>query len=435
MIKISPKTSTGIKISPTLRSWLPLLQSPLNDLEAKLKEHVGENPLIDIHSSREEEFTEPEHDEETVEEKDFRDEEFDYYKKNEEKLSTTDTIEAITFSSKSLYDVLHEQVTDTLFPTPSSKKIAYEIIHFINEDGLFEGDVLEVAKKLKTDEITVEKVRSRFEYFEPIGVGAVSIEESFLFQLREHNMSETVYDLSKEMISNLENIGKFHKHPNFQDAMNVIKKFKNPPAIEYQEDSKQVVPDIFVFSNGDDLNVSLNDEYYPEIEINDYGMDKKDAYVKQKLKEARDLVDAIDMRKKTLNKIGLMIVEYQYDFFKGGDIRPLKLVDISEDLGRNASTISRAISDKYLACDRGVFSLKSFFSVSIEETSTKAIKDYIQKIIKEEPRAKPLSDQKIVDKVQEHFKLKMVRRTITKYREQLNIPKSGERKRLYLLQN
>ena len=140
------------------------------------------------------------------------------------------------------------------------------------------------------------------------------------------------------------------------------------------------------------------------------------------------------MRIKTLYNIGMMIVEYQYDFFKGGAIKPLKLVDISEDLDRNPSTISRAISEKYLACDRGVLSMKSFFSVSIEDTSTKSIKDYIQQLIKDEPREKPLSDQKIVDNVQAHFKLKMVRRTITKYREQLTIPKSGERKREYLLQ-
>ncbi|MCV6608398.1 MAG: RNA polymerase factor sigma-54, partial [Campylobacterales bacterium] len=360
--------------------------------------------------------------------------EYDYYRKNEEHVSTTDTIEAITFNTKSLYDTLEEQITDDLFPTPMSQTIAYEIIRFINEDGFFDGCTKEIAKSLKIKEPQVEGIRQRFERLDPIGVGSKDIAECFMFQLREQDPCEEIYQLAKEMIHNLDSISKFHKKPNFSEAIALIKKFKNPPAIEFSESSAHVVPDIFVFSDGDNLTVSLNDDYYPDIVINDYGMDNKNDYVKEKLKEARDLVDAIDMRKKTLYNIGMMIVEYQYDFFKGGEIKPLKLVDISEDLGRNPSTISRAISEKYLACDRGVLSLKSFFSVSIEDTSTKSIKDYILKLIKEEPKNKPLSDQKIVDKVQEHFKLKMVRRTITKYREQLNIPKSGERKREYLLQ-
>lgn len=434
MIKIAPNVKSGIKISPTLRSWLPLLQSPLNDLEAKLKEHAGENPLIEINTNREEEYEESEALSDTIEDKDFKNDEYDYYRKNEEHVSTTDTIEAITFNTSSLYDKLDEQITNDLFPTPASKKIAYEIIRFIDEDGFFDGDEKQMAKELKVSVTQIDSVRSRFERLEPIGVGAKSIEECFMFQLREHDLEEDTYQLAKEMIHNLGDISKFYKKPFFSEAIAIIKKFKNPPAIEFSESSAHVIPDIFVFSEGENLIVSLNDDYYPDIVINDYGMDSKDDYVKQKLKDARDLVDAIDMRKKTLYNIGMMIVEYQYDFFKGGEIRPLKLVDISEDLGRNPSTISRAISEKYLACDRGVLSLKSFFSVSIEDTSTKSIKDYIQKLIKDEPKNKPLSDQKIVDRVQEHFKLKMVRRTITKYREQLNIPKSGERKRLYLLQ-
>ncbi|MGP1561783.1 MAG: RNA polymerase factor sigma-54 [Helicobacteraceae bacterium] len=433
MIKIAPKATQTVKISPTLRSWLPLLQVPLDDLEVKLKDHIKDNPLIEIRSRREETYEEKDSLNERINEEDFQGSDANYHRRYEEKLSTLDTIEAMTFNKKSLYDVLYEQLTDDLFPTRLSKDIAAEIIFHINCDGYFEGSVAKIAKKLQISAAEVERVRQRFSYLEPVGVGAVDFKESFLFQLLDASVSDEIYKTAKKLITNFEKIGNFHKEKNFAEAMKVIKTFKNPPAIEYAEAPKEIVPDIFVILEGESLKVSLNDNFYPEIEINDYGLDKKDEFVRQKIKEAKDLVDAIDMRKKTLNKIGLMIVEYQYDFFKGGDIKPLKLVDISEDLGRNASTISRAISDKYLACNRGIFSIKSFFSVSIDDTSTKAIKDYIAHIIKEEPKSKPLSDQKIVEIVQDHFHLKMVRRTITKYREQLNIPKSGERKRLYLL--
>lgn len=434
MIKFSPKASVNVRMSQTLRSWLPLLKAPIDELEAKLKDHIDDNPFVEIRTNREESFSEQESQEEQIKEKDFKEDDFNYYRRSEEKAFVTDTIEAITFAKKSLYESLEEQISSTLFPTQKSKDIAREIIFYINTDGYFEGSVAKIAKKFDTDSKFVETIRQRFAYLEPIGVGACNLKESFLFQLLDYDLDADLYELTKEMILDFENIGKYVKEPNFTSAMEVIKKFKNPPAIEFEQEEKHIVPDIFVFFDGEKLSVSLNDAYYPEIEIDDYSLDKSDSFVKKKIKEARDLVDAIDMRKKTLNKIGLMIVEYQYDFFTGGDIKPLKLLDISEDLGRNASTISRAISDKYLACNRGIFSIKSFFSVSIDDTSTKAIKDYIEDLIKQEPRQKPFSDQKIVEKVQDHFKLKMVRRTVTKYREQLNIPKSGERKRLYLLQ-
>jgi RNA polymerase sigma-54 factor len=219
--------------------------------------------------------------------------------------------------------------------------------------------------------------------------------------------------------------------------MAIFKRLKNPPAIEFMEDSAQVIPDIFVFTNGDELEVELNDPYYPKLVIDAPENAKKEEFVRAKIKEARDLIDAVDMRRKTLKKIGLMIVDRQYDFFKSGaDIAPMKLADISEDLGRNCSTVSRAINGKYLACDRGVFALKSFFSAAIDdanETSTRAIKDYLMKLIKDEPRQKPLSDQKLLQLIESKFSVNMVRRTITKYREQLGVATSGERKRLYLI--
>lgn len=422
-------------LSATLRNWLPLLQCPLNELEVKLKEYASINPYVEIESNQETEFVEEEAESEYDDIREGYDD-FDHFQRFEKKNSHTDTIEAMSVHKNSLYDRLYEQVTDQLFPTPLSKQIATEIIANLSEDGFFEGDVKAIAERNKTDAGTVEKIRARFAMIEPAGIAATDIKESFHFQMNEYEIENDVYQLLCEMIEHMDDLSQFRKSPHFTDAYTIFKKFKNPPAIEYIQESQQVIPDIYVLERDGNLEVSLNDNFYPNILMENVSFAQDEPFVKEKLKEAKDLVDAMNMRKATLYKIGLMIVEFQYDFFIGKDIKPMKLNDISEELGRNTSTISRAISNKYLACDRGVFSIKSFFSVSVgEDTSAKAIKDYILDLIKTENHQKPYSDQKILDQVQEHFNLKMVRRTITKYREQLNIPTSGERKRSYLLQD
>ena len=131
-----------------------------------------------------------------------------------------------------------------------------------------------------------------------------------------------------------------------------------------------------------------------------------------------------------------MIVEYQYEFFTGGAIKPMKLDDLAKELDRHHSTISRAISNKYISCERGIFPIKSFFATSLggdDDVSNSQIKSYIQELIQNENRQKPLSDSKILEKVQEKFNIKIGRRTVTKYRIQANIVSSGDRKKLYAI--
>jgi RNA polymerase sigma-54 factor len=216
--------------------------------------------------------------------------------------------------------------------------------------------------------------------------------------------------------------------------MHIISTFKNPPNLEYQEESTQIVPDLMIyFDDEHNIEVKLNDAYYPTINIDtNYGV--KHEFISQKIKEAKSLVDALDMRKATLYKVGLMIVEYQYEFFTGGSIMPLTLKTLADEFGHNPSTISRAIANKYIACDRGTFAMKEFFTTAIDEdVSNAAIKEFLISLVKEESRIKPLSDMKLLDLIQDKFKVKMVRRTIAKYRKQLNIAGSSERKKLYQL--
>ncbi|MDQ1340628.1 MAG: polymerase sigma-54 factor [Campylobacterota bacterium] len=422
-------------LSATLRNWLPLLQCPLNELEANLKEYASINPYVEIESNQETEYIEDDN-EPNFDDSSGKYDDYNHFQRFDKKGSQSDSIEAMTIHKETLYERLYRQISDDIFPTPTSKKIAQDVINNLSEDGFFEGDIEKIAQKNSTTPEIVEKIRQRFCMLEPSGIGAIDVKESFLFQLNDHELSNEVYGLLKKMIENMETISDYKKHRDFEEAYAIFKKFKNPPSIEYSPEPQQAIPDIYILEKDGNLEVSLNDQFYPNILIENVTFAKDEPFVKEKLREAKDLIDAMNMRKATLYKIGLILVEFQYDFFKGNEIKPMKLSDISEELGRNTSTISRAVSNKFLACDRGIFSIKSFFSVTVgEDTSAKAIKDYILEIIKSENHQRPLSDQKILEQVQDNFNIKMVRRTITKYREQLNIPTSGERKRSYLLKD
>jgi len=418
-MKLRQSASTKQKLSTTLRNWLPLLSSSLQNLEEELKPFAEANPLVSIKSGFEEEFS-----------KKFNKRVLSGDVKN----SQSEKIEALSVKKDSLFEVLDEQIGAPLFPTSRSCDIAFAIVENLDECGFFEGDLEEISKKLDVSIEEIERVRKRFSNLEPSGIGALDVRESFIFQLDQSDVNDDVYSLSLKMIDDLELMHQYKNDANYEESIKTIQSFKNPPAIDYFEDSKEVIPDLLIFQDANgSIDVNINDAFYPSIKIDtEYGVEHE--YVRDKIKEAKGLVDALDMRKATLYKIGLMIVEYQYEFFTGGNIMPLTLKVLADEFGHNPSTISRAIASKYIACDRGVFSMKEFFTTAIDEdVSNAAIKDYLSTLVKNENFKKPYSDMKFLDMIQEKFKVKMVRRTIAKYRKQLNIAGSSERKKLYLM--
>lgn len=418
-MKLKTGVSSKTKLSSTLKSWFPLLQSSIVDLEKSIKEFSGDNPFLNITSNIA---------------KDFSSNKSIYKPRYGLKGGMTEKIESLSIYKESLSEKLISQITPPLFPTESSIKIAYKIVDNINDEGYFEGDIKEIARELEVDEESVEKIRSRFAYLDPPGVGAKDLKESFLFQLSQLDIDDELFFSIKTIVENLGMIKNRSLIKRFSEAQKIIRSFKNPPAIEYLSQELEVIPDIFVFHTEGNIEVRLNDSLYPTIKIESV-TDKalrKEEYVKAKIKEAKDLIDALEMRKATLYKIGLMLVEYQYDFFMGSAIKPMRLKDLAEELGHAPSTISRAIQNKYLECNRGVIPLKSFFNAAIDEdVSNAAIKEFIETLIKNEDRKKPMSDAKILEEIEKNFNIKMVRRTITKYRKKLDIASSSERKRLY----
>lgn len=419
MLRVKTNVELKNKLSNTLRNWLPILQSSLSDLGEAMTPFVESNPLIDIKSGYEESF------ESRIPKK------IQYgYVQN----SHSEAIEALTVQQRGLFEILEEQIDGSLFPTPLSQLIARHVIENLDEGGYYEGDTESFCVEQGITLEQFEKIRLRFIHVEPVGIGARNVSESFLFQLESATISDEGYTLAREMITHMDELGRYRKESYFDEAMKVLGSFKNPPAIDYLEDSQQVIPDLMIYNDPEEgIEVRINDKYYPSVTIDSaYGVDH--VYVREKLKEAKSLVDALEMRKATLYKVGLMIVEYQYDFFTGGAIKPLTLKTLADEFGHNPSTISRAIANKYIACDRGLYPMKDFFTTAIDEdVSNAAIKDYVAELVKSESHKKPLSDMKLLELIQEKFKITMVRRTIAKYRKQLNIAGSSERKQLYLL--
>lgn len=398
------------RLNQTLRSWLPLLQISSAELRERINELLDDNPFA------------------TCEQK--MPEDFNSYK---------DYSDARIYEP-SLYESLFAQINAPLFKKGKEQDIANAIIECVSDEGYFEYDE-KILSPFSLDEI--ENVRLKFRYLEPVGVGAKDYKQSFLWQLDElceneistndENFNLDAYALARQIILDFENLSKYTKSSGYDGAIALIRRLKNPPAMDFMSADNAIAPDLFVSVQDGVINIQISDDFYPQITIDTEGLDEKMDFVATYVRQAKDLIDALEMRKSTLYKIGLMIIEYQYEYFFGGAIRPMRLKDIASDLGRNPSTISRAIANKYLLGPRGTVALKSFFATEAgaDEISNAALREFIKELIKNEDHKKPLSDEAILGKIKERFGVELVRRTITKYRKILNIAGSSERKRLY----
>lgn len=400
----------------SLKMWLPLLQAPLQELDTLFREKSYENPFLEVNSH--------------FESSNFTNSSLGGNPDSNDKRGF---IENMSIYHESIYDKIQEQIDAPLFPTPNSQKVANEILFYINNEGYFEGNIEQIAIKCNTTVEFVESIRQRFSYLEPAGVGAKDIQESFLFQLSQLDVSGELEKFTIKLIKNLKNMDKYCTHHLFEESKEIIKKFATPPAVDYLEEQPCVIPDFFV-EIGDDINIKINNSYYPDLVVQD-PFKTKNTDLKDKMKEARDLVNLLELRKSTLYKLILIIVEKQIGFFVGSELKPLTMDMVAQELGFEESTISRAVSNKYIKCERGTFPLKYFFTNAVSDgLSSSEVKNYIKNIVESEPTDNPYTDQDIVDMVMKRYNMEMVRRTITKYRKILDIPSSKERKKIYKMQ-
>lgn len=410
---LSISTAQKQNLNLSLKLWLPMLQTSIQDLESYLTNLSYENPFLEVTKSK------------------------DFYSNFTSNGTSGEFVESLAFYSNSLNDKLSDQIeNESLFPTPNSKKVALEILCDIDENGYFDGDIEKIATTCNVYKEYVESIRQRFARLEPSGIGALNLQESFLFQLDsfDRKIDDELYNFTKKIIKDIAHVDKYAGHHRFNDAKDIIKYFNNPPAIDYINDNVQVVPDFFVEIN-EDIEIKINNAYYPDIKVKNPFITKNEN-IKEKLKEAKDLVNLLNLRKSTLYKIVLIIVEKQISFFVGGELRPFSMQEIAAELGFAESTISRAVSNKYIECNLGIFPLKFFFTNAVDkDLSSSQIKSYIKSLVDYENKEEPLTDESILEFIETKFNLKMVRRTITKYRKILDIPSSKERKKLYKVEN
>ncbi|MCC6488076.1 MAG: RNA polymerase factor sigma-54 [Candidatus Hydrogenedentes bacterium] len=330
-------------------------------------------------------------------------------------------------------------------PDEKTYEIGESIIGDIDNKGYFTGSVEEIAEKTGVTPTEVERVLYMVQRFEPTGVGARDIVECLLLQTNvEYPDEHELKTLISEHLEELEHrqVPKIAKamgitQERVEELTGLLARLDPWPGLEFSSDPPQyVTPDVIVEKIDDEYVVYLSDETIPELRINgDYRQMMQNGrvtkvekqYLRDKVESARWLIRNIQQRQQTILRIASAIVDVQRDFFEHGieRIKPLTLQEIADRVGVHEATVSRTTRGKYMQTPQGLFEMKYFFSPGLKRDtgdaqSSKSVQSVIKKIIDEEDKSRPLSDQKIAD-ILKRQGLNIARRTVTKYREALGI--------------
>lgn len=490
MQKLSLNQSLQQKLSPQQIQFIKLLQVPTAELENRIEEELELNPVLEEGADEpEEEDTNNPTDEPTEEEKPeqisssedidikdyLRDDDYNSYKTQSEGDGEDDEDREMPIPmGTSLHETLMTQL-GFLGLNDRQLTIGKQLIGSIEGDGYIRRDLdsivndLAFSQGIETNLEEVEGLLKRIQAFDPAGIAARNLQECLLLQLDRMDDGQDVdVIVGKRVIQECyEEFTKKH-YPKIlkkldlddedyiKDAIELIVRLNPKPGGELNTGiakNQYVIPDFILSNNNGKLELALNSRNAPELRISrsysemfkayDKG-DKKDkklkeavSFVKQKLDAAKWFIDAIKQRQHTLLRTMRAIVDFQYDYFLEGDetkLRPMILKDIAQMINMDISTVSRVASSKTVQTDFGVFPLKYFFSEGIatdsgEEVSSREVKQIIKDLIVSEDKKKPLSDDKLEDLLNEKG-YNIARRTVAKYREQLNIPVARLRKEM-----
>ena len=384
---------------------------------------------------------------------------------------------------ESFHEYLENQLGMRERGTAKEEMIAQQIIGSIDSDGYLRRapisliDDLLFAHNLEASEEEVESVIKKVQCFDPPGIAARNLQECLLIQInlkieQEDQVSKKVKMIARKIILNhFDEFTKKHylklkKHlflseSELKDAIDEILKLNPKPASGFltsgRSTTQYIVPDFFISNRDGELELSLNTKNAPDLRVNDgyrdmlrtYKVERaakqkpskqnKEAvmFIKQKIDSAKWFIDAIKQRQNTLYNTMYAIMQFQEDYFRTGDdrrLKPMILKDIAEITGLDISTVSRVANSKFVQTEFGTKRLKDFFSESLQtkdgtEVSTLEVKNILSEIISGENKRKPLSDEKLKDFLQQRG-YNIARRTVAKYREQLNIPVARLRKEL-----
>lgn len=364
--------------------------------------------------------------------------------------------ENIVTKSATIQEHLMTQVAECDFD-PQEQIMATVLIGNVDDRGYLMMSIEELCAKENFDQDTLEGVLDTVQRFDPPGVASRNLQECLLTQLRQSKQKNGIVEqIIQKHMHELENrnysaIAKALKIPleKVFENVGIIAGLEPIPGRQFAPDATQyVIPDVYVFKMGAEWVVSLNEDGLPRLKISPFykdmlkdkknGLGAKSAdkdYLKDKIKTADWLIKSLQQRQSTIFRVTEKIVERQKDFFEYGVqyLRPMILRDIAADLELHESTISRVTTNKYVHTPRGIFELKYFFNSGIgsgdgDHIANEAVKNRIQELVKAEDGKKPLSDQQLVEMLEKES-IHLARRTVAKYREQLNILPSSKRKK------
>ena len=479
------------KLSPQQIQLMKLLQVPTANLEERIKEEMEENPALELDEQHEngadelvDEFSgEDEYEEQTGSEEDYDnvdvseyvqdgDDDVADYRTRDENYGD-ETERQLPFKTEtSFYELLLNQL-GLLKLDDKQRKIAEQIVGSIDEDGYLRRDTASIVddlafrQNLNVTEAEVDEMLRIIQRFDPSGVAARDLQECLLLQLNRQKEEGKQVDTAILALSRyFDEFTKKHyekiqrglgiDEEELKEVMQQIIRLNPKPGGNVGGINKAesyVVPDFFIMNNGGKLELTLNSRNAPELRISEGYRDmmkdyergsKKDKrqkeavlFIKQKIDAAKWFIDAIKQRQHTLLGTMTAIMNHQYDFFLTGDETNLKrmiLKDIAEVTGLDISTVSRVANSKFVQTEFGTYRLKFFFSESLstesgEEVSTREVKKILSDLIEGENKKRPLSDERLTELLQEKG-YNIARRTVAKYREQLNIPVARLRKEL-----
>lgn len=331
---------------------------------------------------------------------------------------------------------------------------ADSIIGNLDENGYLTASLEEIAASGGHQLAHVEQALRVVQSLDPAGVGARDLRECLLLQLRSRNaeggvawqiVSEHLNLLEKKQVKELARI--LHRPPeHIEIALRVIRSLDPRPGLRYSgPGARQVEPDVFITKEGDDYIIELNDEGVPQLRLSSQYRRLLDRaqepdrqvrnYIKERFSSALQLLKNIEQRKQTILRVCEAIVRRQRDFLDHGldHLRPMMIKDVAEEIGVHASTVSRAVANKYVHTAHGVFELRYFFSEPVQGPSGAAIplitlKRMVKRMIEQEDPAKPLTDEQIAAML-EAKGIYVTRRTVAKYREDMKIPSTHHRRR------
>jgi RNA polymerase sigma-54 factor len=326
------------------------------------------------------------------------------------------------------------------------------IIGNLEEDGYLRTPLEELATTSGVDLHIAQNALRLIQGFDPKGVGAQDVQECLLLQLQDlpqrYKLAEAIIEtgfelFKKNKLNDLAELLNVDEQA-IREAVQIISRLDTRPGRNYSNDTAgYIIPDVYIVESEDGFAIVLNDESLPRIKLskqyknllankNNFS-DEEKQFLDEKFKSAAWFIKTLDHRNKTIYRVTESILKFQHDFFKRGvkALKPLNLKDVAEELSLHESTVSRVTSTKYLQCQHGILGFKYFFSNAIAtsggDLSTASVKNMLAQIVNEENPADPLSDSKIAE-ILERKNIKIARRTVAKYREELKIPPVKERK-------